>query len=160
MSAAYEGLPIYRAATDMVVYFETIVRGFSRYHKYTIGTELRNLSYAILVLISEANIRNDRAEKLKSALNKLQELKIRIQVCSEIRAFHRANNFPTSARKVVDVSRQCEGWLRSCQNPGKPLSLRESANKKSLGTHATEKFGMRTQGMVLKGSVSEGRKRH
>ena len=119
MSAAYEGLSIYRAATDMVAYFEVIVRGFARYHKYTVGTELRNLSYAILILIAEANIRKDRAEKLKSALEKLQELKIRIQVSAEIRAFRRPNNFPTAIRKVIGVAKQCEGWLWKCQNPGK-----------------------------------------
>ncbi len=54
MSAAYEGLPIYRAAIDLVVYFEVIVRGFSRYHKYTIGTDTRNLSYEIMDAIVEA----------------------------------------------------------------------------------------------------------
>jgi len=122
MSTAYEGLPIYRAAIDMVVYFETIVRGFSRYHKYTSGTELRNLSYTVLVLIAQANIRVDRENRLKSALDKLQELKIRVQVCAEIKAFRRPNNFPTATRKVIEISKQCEGWLRSCQNPGRSES--------------------------------------
>ena len=137
MSAAYEGLPIYKAAVDLVSYFEIIVRGFSRYHKYTIGTELRNLSYAIVILVSEANIKADRIEKLKATLNKLQELKIRIQVCAEIRAFRRANSFPTTTRKIIDISKQCEGWLRNSQNSGGHIPLRESANMKSLGAHAT-----------------------
>ena len=119
MSTAYEGLPIFRAATDMTVYFETIVRGFSRYHKYTIGSELRSLSYATLVLISQANIKVDRAAKIKLALDKLQELKIKVQICFEIRAFRRPNNFPTATSKIIAVSKQCEGWLKSCQNPGR-----------------------------------------
>lgn len=119
MSSAYEGLPIFRAATDMVAYFETIVRGFSRYHKYTMGTDLRSLSYAILDLVVEANRKIDRIEKLRGALNKLQKLKSRLQVCAEIRAFRRPNNFPTATRKVIDISKQCEGWLRKCQNPEK-----------------------------------------
>lgn len=138
MSSAYEGLPAFRAATDMVAYFETIVRGFSRYHKYTIGTDLRNLSYEVLDLIAEANRRIDRIEKLKIALNKLQKLKSRLQVCFEIKTFRKPNNFPTATKKVISVAKQCEGWLRSCQNPGRPLPLRESANTKSLGTHATK----------------------
>ena len=39
--ARYEHLPIYKAALDMTVHFEKLVAGFSRYHKYTLGTELR-----------------------------------------------------------------------------------------------------------------------
>ncbi len=39
--ARHEHLPIYKAALDMTVHFEKSVAGFSRYHKYTLGTELR-----------------------------------------------------------------------------------------------------------------------
>lgn len=39
--AHYEHLPIYKRAYDLALYFEQIVRGFSRYHKYTVGAELR-----------------------------------------------------------------------------------------------------------------------
>ena len=42
--ARYEHLPIYKAALDMTVHFEGLVAGFSRYHKYTLGTELREVS--------------------------------------------------------------------------------------------------------------------
>jgi hypothetical protein len=40
--ARYEHLPIYKAALDAAVHFEKVVAGFSRYHKYTLGSELRN----------------------------------------------------------------------------------------------------------------------
>ena len=119
MSSAYEGLPIYRAATNLVSYFETIVRGFPRYHKYTIGAELRNLSYAILDLIVDANRRIDRIEKLKCAAKEIQRLKSRLQVCFEIKAFRNPNSFPTASRKVEELAKQCGGWLGRCQNPGK-----------------------------------------
>lgn len=38
--ARYEHLPIYKKAMDLTVYFEKIVRNFSRYNKYTLGSEL------------------------------------------------------------------------------------------------------------------------
>ena len=38
--ARYEHLPIYKQAMDVAVHFEKLVAGFSRYHKYTLGTEL------------------------------------------------------------------------------------------------------------------------
>ena len=46
--ARYEHLPIYRAAFDLAVHVEKLVRGFSRYHKYSLGTELRERSREIL----------------------------------------------------------------------------------------------------------------
>lgn len=39
--ARHEHLPIEKAALDMTVHFEKSVAGFSRHHKYTLGTELR-----------------------------------------------------------------------------------------------------------------------
>ncbi len=38
--ARYEYLPIYKHM-DVAVPFEKVVTGFSRYHKYTLGTEYR-----------------------------------------------------------------------------------------------------------------------
>jgi hypothetical protein len=42
--ARYEHLPIYKAALDAAVHFEQVVAGFSRYHKYSLGTKLRQAS--------------------------------------------------------------------------------------------------------------------
>jgi hypothetical protein len=39
--ARYEHLPIYKKFFDLAVHFEKVVAGLSRYHKYTLGTELR-----------------------------------------------------------------------------------------------------------------------
>jgi hypothetical protein len=39
--ARHEHLPIYKAALDMTVHLRELVAGFSRYHKYTPGTDLR-----------------------------------------------------------------------------------------------------------------------
>jgi len=36
--ARYEHLPICECALDLTVHFEKLVAGFSRYHKYTLGT--------------------------------------------------------------------------------------------------------------------------
>ena len=58
--ARYEHLPIYKKAMDLAVHFEKVVAGFSRYHKYTLGTELRNKSREIVSLIVKANSTRDR----------------------------------------------------------------------------------------------------
>mgnify|MGYP000123005703 CR=1 FL=1 len=62
--ARYEHLPIYKQAMDVAVHFEQVVAGFSRYHKYTLGTELRNKSREIVSHIIRANAEHDKAPKL------------------------------------------------------------------------------------------------
>lgn len=42
--ARYEHLPIYKTAMDLPVYVEQVVRNFSRYHKYMLGSDLRQQS--------------------------------------------------------------------------------------------------------------------
>jgi len=113
MSSAYENLPVYKKALDLTVYFENIVRHFDRYHKYTVGSELRDLSRRILFLIARANIKAGRKEMLVIALEKLEELKILIHVCREIKAFNNPKSFEVVCRSVLDITKQCEGWLRS-----------------------------------------------
>ena len=39
----------------MTVHFERLVAGFSRYHKYTLGTELREASRGVLMRVLRAN---------------------------------------------------------------------------------------------------------
>jgi hypothetical protein len=53
--AQYDSLPIYKKAFDLALYFERIVKNFSRYNKYTLGTDLRNKSREICVCIAKAN---------------------------------------------------------------------------------------------------------
>ena len=53
--ARYEHLPIYRTAFEIARHMEMIVRNFSRYNKYTLGSELRAVSRDILKLIIKAN---------------------------------------------------------------------------------------------------------
>lgn len=160
MSAAYENLPVYKSAKDLVVYLEIIVAGFSRYYKYTIGADLRKLSYAAFALIAKANVRDVRVSYLHDALDKLLEIKLRIEVCADIRAFNNKNSYPTAMRKVIEVSRQCEGWLRFSENPNRQTPVRENAKVKSLGAHATGTSGIRKQGVVPQGSAPDGHKRH
>jgi len=114
--ALHENLPIYKAALDLAIYFEKIVKNFSRYHKYTVGTELRNLSREILTLIIKANSAKEKKEALLKVREKLEELKISIKICKEIKAFRSFKSFEHSVRSVVNIAKQNEGWLKS-QNP-------------------------------------------
>jgi hypothetical protein len=55
--AQFEHLPIYKRSYDLCLYLEQVVRGFSRYHKYTLGADLRDGARRVLKLIMRANAR-------------------------------------------------------------------------------------------------------
>ena len=113
----HENLSIYKKTLDLAVYFEKSVKNFSRYHKYTVGTELRNSSREILKLIIKANSMRDKREMLLDVREKIEELKVFIKICKEIKAFRSFRSFEYSIRSVINIAKQNEGWLKS-QNQG------------------------------------------
>jgi hypothetical protein len=56
--ARYEHLPLYKTAMELTVYIETVVRSFSRYHKYTLGTDLRQQSRALVTVIIRKGVKS------------------------------------------------------------------------------------------------------
>jgi hypothetical protein len=110
--ARYEHLPIYKKAMDLTVYFEKIVRNFSHYNKYTLGSELREKSRQIVELIIKANSTRERLPLLLELRERLEGLKVLIRICKEVKAFHSFNSFVYASDLVVDISRQNEGWIR------------------------------------------------
>jgi hypothetical protein len=62
--ARYGHLPIYKAALDVAGGFEKLVAGFSRYHKYTLGTDLRNGSRRVVEQVARANGARERLPEL------------------------------------------------------------------------------------------------
>lgn len=85
--ARYEHLPIYKQAMDVAIHVEKVVAGFSRYHKYTLGTDLRNQSRAIVAQITRANAEHDKAPALRALRGQLDELFILIRLAKEVQAF-------------------------------------------------------------------------
>ena len=117
--AQYEHLPIYKRAMDLTIYIENIVRGFSRYHKYTLGTELRNQSRRIVSLIIRANSEKNKLITLCSLRDTIEELKVMVRVCKEVKAFSNFKSFQTAAESAVSLSKQNEGWIKSLERRDK-----------------------------------------
>jgi len=111
--AQYEHLPIYKASFDLLVYFEKIVKNFSRYNKYTHGKALREISRKILMLIVRANNTYNKRPVLEEVRIKAEELKVSIRVCKEVKAFPNFNSFETAINMVVEIAKQNEGWMKS-----------------------------------------------
>jgi hypothetical protein len=113
--ARYEHLPIYKQALDVAVHFEKVVAGFSRYHKYTLGSELRQKSREVVALIVKANASRDKRPHLIALREALDELLILMRIAKEARAFKSFKAFQFAVEQVTSVCRQNEGWLRSTQ---------------------------------------------
>ena len=64
--ARSEHLPIYKASYDLCLYFEQVVHSFSRYHKYAIGSHLREGALRVLRLVVRANARRDPGRPRRS----------------------------------------------------------------------------------------------
>ncbi len=120
--AQFEHLPIYKKAYDLTLYFEKIVRNFSRYHKYTVGSELRQISREVLQLIRRANNTPDKTALLLQLRERLEALKLTIRLCKDLQAFPNFNSFQYSINEVVNLSKQNEGWLKSARKRGRPES--------------------------------------
>lgn len=117
--AQYEHLPIYKKAMDLAVYVENTVRGFSRYHKYTIGADLRNLSHETVRLIISANNATDKISVLSALRDTIEQMKVTIRICKEVKAFRSFSSFQYAAEAAVNLGRQCEGWLQSARKGSK-----------------------------------------
>ena len=111
--AYYENLPIYKKSMELAVYMENVVRNFSRYHKYSIGTDMRDLSKNLVTLIIKANSRKDKRRLLAELRDKSEEMKVNIMIGKEVKAFKSFKQFQHTASLAVEISRQSEGWLRS-----------------------------------------------
>jgi len=109
--ARYDHLPIYKAAFDFNVYVEQIVRHFSRYHKYTLGTELRERARSIVTLIMRANNLENKLDILYALREELEHLKLTLRLCKEVKAFGNFQSFHVAINHVIDISRQNEGWI-------------------------------------------------
>ena len=111
------------------IFVEKFVHNFGRYHKYTIGNELREKSREILQLIRQANNATDKAETLLQLRERLEDLKLTIRLCKDLKAFANFNSFQYSINEVVNLSRQNEGWLKSAQKQGRPDSASSPGEK-------------------------------
>ena len=111
--ARYEHLPIFRDAYDLAVHMEKIVRNFSRYHKYTLGTELRNKSRAILEIIVKANNARERAPHLFQLRQELETLKLTARLCHDSGGFSGTRGYLYVAERIKHNRLGGEAWPES-----------------------------------------------
>ncbi|WP_346839793.1 four helix bundle protein [Microbulbifer sp. SAOS-129_SWC] len=113
---------IAKKAERLLIDIEQAVRGFPRYHKYTLGTDLRNQAMAVLRLCHRAWRDRSRQPHWVSELTwAIDELKLSLQLGSQLRAFRSFRQFESLIRLAEEVGRCAGGWRRQLhrksQNP-------------------------------------------
>ena len=98
---------------DLSVYLHQAVRGFSRYNKYTLGSDLRTISLEIVRLIIRANNTAQKEAVLRELVQQCEMLKAMLVVAKEVKAFQHFKSFQHASALAVMLCRQSEGWLKS-----------------------------------------------
>jgi 23S rRNA-intervening sequence protein len=125
--ARHDHLPIFRKAFDLAIYLERTVQGFSRYHRYAVGADMRAASRGVMRTIIRANSSVDRRALLQGLRVQLEELLVLVRLAKEVRAFTGLAAYEYCANEVLALARQNEGWLRSLEK-GRPESVPRSSS--------------------------------
>ncbi|CAK0767289.1 Four helix bundle protein [Gammaproteobacteria bacterium] len=103
--------PLWRDANRLLVAVEEAVRQFPRYHKYTVGTDLRRQALNVCRLIGRAATDPaNRLRHLERLVATVDDLKLLIQLSKEIKALTSFSQFQTLSELAVTVGRQSGGW--------------------------------------------------
>ena len=108
-----ENLPIFKAALDLCVYIESIVKGFEKYHKYTIGEDMRKFSKDMLFMINRVGLAKDKVRVLTKLRDRCEDMKMLLLIAKELKAFRSFKQFEHSTFLSVSVCKQSQAWLGS-----------------------------------------------
>ncbi len=124
--------PVYRDAKRLVVVIEQVVRQFSRYHRYTLGTDLRQQAMKVLRIVHKAwRDKANQSKHLKSLVWAIDDLKLTLQTAKELQAFTSFAQFEHVAQLVRTLGKQCGGWLKAVVNAGQNSQSLYSKDVKS-----------------------------
>lgn len=80
--------PIYRDCRRLQVHIEEVVRRFSRYHKYTVGADLRRQAMALMCGVHRAvHDRAQQAGPVQALVWQVDDYKLTLQLAMEVGAF-------------------------------------------------------------------------
>ena len=110
--------PIYRDSRRLLVHTETMVRHFARYHKYTVGTDLRQQAMRVMRGVHRACFDRERvAEHVRNLVWLIDDYKLTLQLAMEIGAFTHGEKgqanfkaFEAAAELAASIGKQCGGW--------------------------------------------------
>jgi hypothetical protein len=110
--------PIAKAAERLQLEIEQAVRAFPRYHKYALGSDLREQARTVVRLCHRAwRDRPRQRHWTEQLVWAIDEVKLSLQLGSQLRAFRSFAQFEQLIRLAEDLGRQAGGWKRQQQHP-------------------------------------------
>jgi len=77
--------------------------------RYTHGSDLRNTAREMVKLIIRANNSRKKISALEELRIFLEESRLILRICKELKAFKNFKFFETAINQVTNISRQAEG---------------------------------------------------
>ena len=107
---------ILRDAQLLLLAIEQSVRKFPRYHKYTLGSELRAQALAINKLVMHAlNQRDQRPRLVPQIAPAVEEFKIQLHIAKELQVLASFAEFEKLATLSMAIGRQSWRWKQKLQ---------------------------------------------
>lgn len=114
--AKYNHIPIFKECYDLTLWTEKTVHNFSRYNKYTLGSEIRKGTYTALKLIITINSSARKFDLISKLIVTLEALKILGRLCNDINAFPAGTkSYIFFVGAIENILRQAEGWKKSAE---------------------------------------------
>jgi hypothetical protein len=114
---SYELPPILKLSQRLLLEIEQAVKRFAKYHRYTVGTKLRDQAWEVRAIAERAwRDKSRQAQWVSDLVWAVDELKFGLQLGKEIKAFISFAQFENLARLAADLVKQVGGWFKQ-QHP-------------------------------------------
>jgi len=131
--------PIYRDCRRLLLHTEEVVRRFSRYHKYTVGTDLRQQAMVLMRSVHQAVYdKTHQLRHVQALVWRVDDYKLTLQLAIELGAFVHGKAgravqsaasanagappgfaaFETAAQLASQIGKQCGGWQKAAEQKG------------------------------------------
>jgi hypothetical protein len=150
--------PIYRDCRRLLLHTEEVVRRFSRYHKYTVGTDLRQQAMALMRGVHVAVYdRPNQPRHVQALVWQVDNYKLTLQLAIELGAFSGFAAFETAAHLAGQIGKQCGGWQKATANPAAAQTASAAREQVARGGAAPARTGPKpvAQPPVRPASLSE-----
>jgi len=105
---------MYRQAQQLLCLIEEAVKRFPRYHKYTVGSDLRRQAMTVMRTMHRAVFEKTPAH-VTDLMWAMEDLKLTLQLAKELGAFAKMTQFAPIAELAAQMGRQCGGWRRKVE---------------------------------------------
>lgn len=139
---------IARKAERLTVEIENAVRGFARYQKYTIGTDLRMAAMLVVKVCNRVWRDRSRQQHWVSQLVwAVDELKLALQLACQLRAFKSFKQFEAIIRQADEVGRCAGGWKRALHEKSQDPADKTSPERAQIlsGRYASAGMGLNSR---------------